>query len=255
MKLFYRKIEGTGTPIIVLHGLFGSSKNWITNAKLLSQYGPVYLPDARNHGDSPHANDHRLDDMIEDLKEFIESENLLKPILIGHSMGGLVAGIFAIRYPNLLSKLLVIDISPRSYEVRYENEFAALNMDVSNYPSRQEIDSDMAKILPDPFIRQFLQMNLERTELGYRWKLNISGIQKSRQALTVELQEEEKYTGESIFIIGEISEYITEADYTKIRKHFPNAKLEIVKDGDHYLHYKKNQEFISILNSHLPKYT
>ncbi len=251
MKLFFRKVEGSGNPIIILHGLFGSSKNWLTNAKKISDYGTIYLPDARNHGDSPHTETHDLQGMVDDLKELILAEGISKPTIIGHSMGGLVAGLFSIQNPDLIEKLIVIDIAPRSYEIHYKQEFDALNMDVSKYNSRQDIDQDMERILPDPFIRQFLQMNLEKVEEGYRWKLNVKGIQNSRKALNFELSDNEKFQGKTMFILGEKSEYIREDDLAKIKMHFPNAKIEKVKDGDHYLHYKKQEEFLKVVTGFL----
>ncbi|HMZ64584.1 MAG TPA: alpha/beta fold hydrolase, partial [Leptospiraceae bacterium] len=172
MKLFFREFTGNGRPLIIIHGLFGSSKNWITNAKELSKLAHVYTIDVRNHGDSPHTNTHTIQDLVSDLKEFIEANNIDKPILLGHSMGGLNSLLFALTYPDLIHSLIVVDIVPKSYPIKYEKEFQALTMDVSNYESRQALDEDMREKLPDTFIRQFLQMNLEKTETGYRWKLN-----------------------------------------------------------------------------------
>jgi pimeloyl-ACP methyl ester carboxylesterase len=252
MKLFFRKVEGNNkNPIIILHGLFGSSKNWLTNAKKISDLGSIYLPDARNHGDSPHADTHDLQGMVDDLKEMILAENISQPTIIGHSMGGLVAGLFSIQNPKDVGGLIIIDIAPRSYEVHYEKEFEALNMDVSQYNSRQDIDRDMEKILPDPFIRQFLQMNLEKVEVGYKWKLNVKGIQNSRKTLLFELEGHETFQGKTLFILGEKSDYIREEDLRKIKKHFPEAKIHTIKDADHYLHYKKQDEFLKVVRDFL----
>jgi esterase len=245
MKLHYREIAGIGPPILILHGLFGSSKNWITNGKELSSYGPVYLLDLRNHGDSPHSPDHFLKDMVEDVKEFIDEHSLGSPVLLGHSMGGLVAMLFAHFYPQIPSKLVVVDIAPRSYELKYHQEFAALKLDAQNYTSRQDIDKDMTLVLENSFIRQFLQMNLERLpQGGYRWKLNVDGIFHSREAFRWEVETSSQYVGESLFVFGEKSEYIQESDLSLIRTYFPHSHIRYVPDAGHYLHYTHASEFL-----------
>lgn len=246
MKLYYREIAGIGNPILVLHGLFGSSKNWITNGKELSSLGHVYLLDLRNHGDSPHSSSHKLIDMVDDLKEFLELHSISNPVLLGHSMGGLVSMLFALLYPQLVYKLIVVDIAPKSYKLNYKQEFAALKMDVSHYKSREEIDRDMEKILPDSFIRKFLQMNLERLESGgYRWKLNVQGLENSRSALEWNVPENAQFSNEVLFVFGENSDYVSDLDTGLIYKFFPNSHIKFIPNAGHYLHYTHSSEFLS----------
>ncbi|EMY25231.1 alpha/beta hydrolase family protein [Leptospira interrogans serovar Australis str. 200703203] len=168
-------------PIIVLHGLFGSSKNWLSVGDFLSQYADVYLLDLRNHGDSPHSSEHSIASMVEDIEVWVTKQKLEKPVILGHSMGGLVSMGFALKNPNILSLLFIEDIAPRNYPFHYESELLCLRTDVSSFKSRQEIDSALTKILPNAFIRNFLEMNLERLENngGYRWKLNVEGVANS----------------------------------------------------------------------------
>jgi esterase len=248
MKLFYREFPGKGNPLIIIHGLFGSSKNWITNAKELSNFAHVYAIDVRNHGDSPHNTSHSIHDLVADLKEFIIDHGIQNPIILGHSMGGLNALLFALTYPEIIDSLVVVDIAPRSYEVNYENEFRALSMDVSHFESRQAIDEEMKKVLPDSFIRQFLQMNLDKTETGYRWKVNVETLKNSRNALSLNLTDTMNFAKKALFVLGENSEYIRQSDKNLILKFFPAAQIKSIDNAGHYLHYTHAKEFLKIVS-------
>ncbi len=243
MKLFFRDLGGFGKPLVVMHGLFGSSKNWISNGKALTSIRRVFLLDLRNHGDSPHSNSHTLNDMVEDLNEFVDSLSEI-PDIMGHSMGGMVSTMFSLKYPNKLEKLIAIDIAPRTYPVRFGLEFEALELDVSGFLSREEIDKKMASILPDPFIRQFLQMNLEKSETGYRWKLNVKALKEGRSALTFNSEFLPPFLGRSLFIMGGRSEYIVPDDHRVIQNLFPNSKIYTIPEAGHYLHYLNAEEFL-----------
>jgi esterase len=245
MSLFYREYgEDQKQSLIIIHGLFGSSKNWITNAKELSEHIKVYSIDVRNHGESFHTDTHKMEDLIEDLKNFIEEKNIQKPILLGHSMGGLNVMYFSLKYPELVSKLIVLDIAPKNYDVDYEKEFSCLNMDVSKFESRTELDFEMAKLYDDKFIRQFLQMNLEKAEKGYVWKLNVKTLQNSKQALHFNLENLQAIQNDALFILGSASEYIEKNDEIKIKNFFPNSKTKIIENAGHYLHFTHQKEFI-----------
>lgn len=253
MKLNYKEFDNrelpTDTTFIIQHGLFGSSKNWISNAKELSKLGKVYTLDLRNHGDSPHSKDHSLESMSSDLLEFIQTHEINKPVVIGHSMGGLVGMHFAFANPTLLKGLVVVDIAPRPYTYDYKNELDALRIDVSHKNSRQEIDREMSKILADPFIRQFLQMNLEKLEQGYKWKVNVDALVNSSLRFSHEdVQYENQYLGKTLFIIGEKSEYVKQKDLELIKEKFPHSIVEIIKNANHYLHYFHSKEFIEIVS-------
>lgn len=247
MELNYREFgENRNISFIILHGLFGSSKNWITNAKELSGIGKVYTIDFRNHGDSPHSQDHTLESMVNDVKEFIYTHKIKKPILIGHSMGGLVAMQYAFMNSEDLKYLVVVDIAPRPYSFNYTSEFKALQIDVSHFLSRQKIDREMEKFLPDAFIRQFLQMNLEKLESGYKWKINVDALIASTFS-EKDVFLNSKYKGKTLFIRGEKSDYVTEEDLVLIKKRFPNATIRTIPNANHYLHYFHSKEFVQII--------
>ncbi len=249
MKLFYREFSGEPKPLIIIHGLFGSSKNWITNAKELSKFAHVYAIDVRNHGESPHSSSHLISDLVADLKEFILEHNLENPILLGHSMGGLNALLFALTYPDMIHSLIVLDIAPRSYAINYEAEFKALSMDVSHFESRQAIDGEMKKVLPDTFIRQFLQMNLDKLDIGYKWKLNVDTLKNARTALNLDLVDTMHFAKKTLFILGGESEYIKPEDKSLIGKFFSNSRIETIQGAGHYLHYTHSKEFLQIASS------
>ncbi|MBM9545618.1 alpha/beta fold hydrolase [Leptospira sp. 201903074] len=238
--------------IIILHGLFGSSKNWVTVAKFLSAYGSVYTLDQRNHGDSPHSEDHSIKLMSEDLEEFLLDHQIQNPILLGHSMGGLVAMYFDFTHPGVLKELIIQDIAPRSYPFVYENEIASMSFPLVGFSSRTDIDLEMAKYLPDTFIRQFLQMSLERLDTGeYRWKLNVAGLNAARRVFDHPYPNQISSDTKTLFIIGGSSEYITDADQSLIRETFSHLTMVNIPGGGHYIHFTHQKEYLEILSKEL----
>jgi Predicted hydrolases or acyltransferases (alpha/beta hydrolase superfamily) len=155
MKLFYRQ-SGAGQPLIILHGLFGSSDNWFTLAKVFAERFTVYLVDQRNHGQSPHESEHTYQALVEDLKEFIISNKIQEPIIVGHSMGGKTAMNFAVKYPTMLSKLIVVDIIPKRYPIHHDHILEGLEaIDLTKLTSRTEADTILSQFVPEPDVRSF----------------------------------------------------------------------------------------------------
>lgn len=236
--------------IIILHGLFGSSKNWVTVAKFLSNFGSVYTVDQRNHGDSPHAAEHSIRLMSEDLEEFILDRQIKNPILLGHSMGGLVAMYFDFTHPGVLNALVVQDIAPRSYPFAYDQEIQSMSFPLEGFTSRTQIDTEMAKFLPDTFIRQFLQMSLERLDSGeYRWKLNVEGLNQARRVFDHPFPEKISSDTKTLFILGGSSDYIKDTDETLIQDTFSHLTMESILGGGHYIHYTHQTEYLEILKN------
>lgn len=245
MKLFFRDMGGEGRPIIILHGVLGSSKNWITAGKNLSVSGHVFALDQRNHGDSPHSDSHTLDDLVGDLDEWISDHSARLPVLVGHSMGGLVAMAFALRYPDKISGILVVDIAPKAYRETNRDEFAAISVDVSQAKNRSEIDAKMKAFVPDATVRQFLQMNLESLNSGgYRWKIPVEVLKKADFSDGMDsLLLMRSYSGPALFILGGKSPYVSGEDFPAIKKFFPSAKIEVLPDADHWLHFSAAADF------------
>ena len=242
MLLFSRDFGGDGVGIILLHGMFGSSKNWVRVGQFLSSYGRCYALDLRNHGESPHAESHSLYDLIDDLREWVDAHRMHRPILVGHSMGGLAAMGYSLANAAEVRALVVVDIAPKRYVPSHAREFDALRLDVTSFSSRQEIDDRMAEIISDPSVRRFLQMNIERTETGFRWKINVNALERST-VLTDVPSLRGQYRGMVLFVAGDRSGYVDESDHATIRRYFPNARIVTISGGDHWLHYSAAEEF------------
>ncbi|TGN21146.1 alpha/beta fold hydrolase [Leptospira idonii] len=247
-KFYEKQSEAAKHDFIILHGLFGSSKNWVTVSKVLSEFGNVYSLDLRNHGDSPHSEDHSIKLMSDDLGEFIADHKIVNPVVLGHSMGGLVTMHYDLHHPGNLRAILIQDVAPRHYPFIYDKEVASMSIPIEHAKSRNEIDSLMAKLLPDTFIRQFLQMSLERKQDGgYYWKLNLPVIAKSRKMFEDAFGTEQISETPGLFLIGGDSPYFTEQDEGLVSRMFPKAKKHFISGGGHYIHFTHANEFLQTL--------
>ncbi|MCB1200092.1 MAG: alpha/beta fold hydrolase [Leptospiraceae bacterium] len=253
MAQLYKRVQGGGEhKLIILHGLFGSSKNWISVASALKFDGQIISLDARNHGQSFHAESHTLDDMVNDLRNFIVEEGIKKVTLLGHSMGGLTAMVYALKYPQEIEKLIVVDIAPRSYTVDYREEFEALQLDLTNFQSRKQIDEQLQGIVDDLRVRQFLQTNIERNEKGYYWVLNVPVLKNADYRGKFEFHAEgRKFPSAALFIKGGKSKFINDQDLQTIKQLFPAAEIKTLPEGDHWLHYSDFENFINSTNEFL----
>jgi esterase len=258
MQLFFRK-SGSGKPLVILHGLYGSSDNWMSIGRTLSESFEVYIPDQRNHGRSPHSERHDYRSMREDLLELVNDEGLERVILLGHSMGGKTAMCFAANHPDRVGGLIVADIAPRSYRDTWRNE--ALNhfhilqamkeVDFSNVSSLRDIDGQLAGSIKSQRIRAFLMKNIDRPAQGrYSWKLNldvlISELDNIMDGINESCFDHSAPVGEfpALFIRGGKSNYIADADMDFIKKLFPAARLATIPDAGHWLHAEKPKVFI-----------
>ena len=244
MNLFYREI-GEGRPIIILHGLFGSSDNWLSIAKILSEDNKVYSVDQRNHGQSPHDSEFNYSAMANDLKEFLSNHQIENPIVIGHSMGGKVAMQFAVENPQMLEKVVIVDISPKSYPVHHDTILEGLgSLDLSEIKSRGDADKQLSEYVPDVGTRQFLLKNLARTPQGFEWKINFPVIRDNIEIIGYGLDDAAVFEKETLFINGRNSDYIKEEDSELIYRHFPKAKLKTIENAGHWVHAEQPEEFL-----------
>ena len=244
---------GAPGPVVILHGLFGSSRNWTGAAKEIAKFSDVYCLDQRNHGDSPHTDSHTLLDLREDLHDWMQEHQIERPLIIGHSMGGMAAMAFALKYPQELGGLVVVDIAPRDYPPHHQKEFEALSLDVSQCASRSDVDARMSEIIDDRMVRQFLQMNLERLEsdrAGYRWKLNVPALKAAThtEGLTDMNEHDGRYDGPTLFLRGGDSDYIREADFARIQELFPQAEIQTIAGHGHWLHYTAGEQFLKAVH-------
>ncbi|GAB2492185.1 MAG: alpha/beta fold hydrolase [Cytophagales bacterium] len=244
MKLNFRKI-GSGKPLVILHGLFGSLDNWFSIARELEKHYTLYLVDQRNHGDSPHSDQWNYQVMVEDLKELLDDEGLEKIYLMGHSMGGKTAMFFASAFPERVEKLIVADIAPRYYPIHHQTILEGLNsIDLKETKSRKEADDQLAEYIQELGIRQFLLKSLGRNSEGFVWKINLPVITKNIEEVGKALPEEAKYAGPTLFLGGSNSNYIKQSDLTDLEKHFPNYELEFVANAGHWLHAERPEAVI-----------
>lgn len=247
MKLFYREV-GQGQPIVILHGIFGSSDNWLTQARMLSSTYHVFSLDLRNHGLSPHDDAFDYPVMVADLDEFISAHQLKDPIIIGHSMGGKVVMNYAIAHPDKLQKLIVTDISPKPYNLEHYVILDGLKaIPIDTITSRGEADNVLAGFVPEPDVRQFLLKNLQRKpEGGFTWKINLPVIGKHLSKIGYDLQFEGKFEKPTLFIRGAKSNYVRDEDLERIKEVFPKAELQTLDTG-HWVQAEKPQEFVDVV--------
>lgn len=259
MELFYRK-SGSGEPIVILHGLYGSSDNWMTQAKILSEHFEVYLIDQRNHGQSPHADSHTYTDMVNDLHDFLHQQDIKNPILIGHSMGGKVVMRYALEHPNEINKVIVVDIAPKDYssfsnygKVTSDHEYILQSLQKINLESlktRKQITDELKKYFGEEQLIMFLLKNIKRADGGvFQWIMNIDVLQADLQHIMQGFTNVNTSCDHpALFIKGEKSPYIDEDDMFVIRKYFPNAELVTIPKAGHWLHYEQPELLIKTLH-------
>jgi esterase len=247
MELFYREL-GHGQPIIMLHGIFGSSDNWLTPSRLLSSHFHTYALDLRNHGRSLHGDAFDYPAMVEDVLEFIETNQIKDPIVMGHSMGGKVAMNLAVGHPDKLQKLIVVDIAPKPYSMEDYVILQGLNaIEIDKITTREEADEALTSFVPESDVRQFLLKNLQRKpEGGFKWKLNLPVITENIGNIGLPLQFEGTFEKPSLFVRGSRSNYIKDQDVDLIRKIFPAATIETLDTG-HWVPAEKPKEFVEVV--------
>ncbi len=252
MELNYKRM-GSGESLIILHGLFGSLDNWMTLAKILSEDFEVFIVDQRNHGQSPHNNEFNYDAMADDLYEFINTHQIVDPIVLGHSMGGKTAMQFAMNYPTKLSKLIVVDIAPKSYPVHHRGIIdGLLSLDFNKIKSRGEADKILSTHIEEASTRQFLLKNLywvEKSKLA--WRFNLPVINQKIEIIGEGLQNISVFEKPTLFIRGELSNYIIESDYKNILEIFPNSTIETISNSGHWVHAENPTEFLTFVTSFL----
>jgi esterase len=243
MNLFFRE-SGEGKPLVILHGLFGSSDNWYTLAKTFSQQYKVYLVDQRNHGQSPHSDEFNYKLLAEDLEEFLVSHAVADPIVIGHSMGGKTAMNLAVKRPDMIDTLIVVDIVPKSYPVHHDHILDGLNaVDLKKLASRTEADQILSKFIPEIDVRQFLLKNLSRSSAGgFEWKINLAAIDTHLEEIGAGMQYPGQFEKPTLFIKGARSNYYSEGDEALISSIFPNVKFSVLDTG-HWVQAEKPVEF------------
>ena len=256
MELFYRK-SGKGPPVVILHGLYGSSDNWMTIARFLEKDFELFIPDQRNHGRSPHSDEFNYSLLSQDVVDFFQKQKIEMATLIGHSMGGKVAMHVARRSPEIISSLILVDIAPKNYYAESDAESlvhisileALQKLYLPSIKSREEADHLLSFDLKDEKLRSFLLKNLKKTPEGkYEWLLNLTSIKEnfseiSEGFLMSEWKNIEIKGFPVLFIKGEKSNYICKEDLPVIKRVFPAADIIEIAETGHWLHAEKPEEF------------
>jgi len=266
MQLYVQRL-GKGHPFIILHGLYGSGDNWLTVAKSLSGSCEVFLVDQRNHGRSPHADQHNYPLLATDLLEMMDSFGLGKAVILGHSMGGKAAMWFAARNPSRVSRLIIADISPGSYlddtldtshsSFHLQVMESMLAVDFTKVNGLGDIDRQLENDVPDKQLRQFLLKNIGKEPgSGFFWRLNLPILLRSLANLSTGLEsflESGKIINQFpvLFIRGENSHYIDEPDVALIRKLFPNAQIVTIRNAGHWLHAEQPAAVVAVIRKQL----
>ena len=248
LPLIIRELGGAGAPLVVLHGLLGSSRNWQSAGVALAERGHrVLAPDLRNHGSSPWADDCSYAALALDVIALLDGLSLGPVHLVGHSMGGKVAMRLVMERPDLVARLTIVDIAPRAYSDRIRVEFAAMSaLDLAAVKSRKDAEEKLVTQVSEWGMRQFILTNLGQDAKGHwRWTVN-------REALTHSLPEilgnslavGEVWDGPTRFLRGGKSNYIRDEDFAAIRAHFPQAEVVTLPDSGHNPHFEARAGFV-----------
>lgn len=255
-KRLHSQVLGKGRPLLILHGFLGMSDNWKTlGSKYAEANFEVHLIDQRNHGKSFWSPDFDYGVLAKDLKEYMNDHRLKKAAILGHSMGGKTAMQFACSFSEKTEKLIVADIAPKYYPPHHQEIIDGLNtLDFDVIKSRGDADDLLKESISNRGVRQFLLKNLywvQKGRLGLRFNLNI--LSEKMNEIGENISATDQYTGPTLFLRGDRSEYIVEGDLAEIRKHFPRAILETVSNAGHWLHAENPEQFfaksLSFLNS------
>lgn len=258
MNLFFRNF-GSGKPLIIIHGLFGSSDNWMPFGKKFAENGfEVFAIDLRNHGRSPHSDEFSYSILKDDINNFLIHHNIKKPDIIGHSLGGKLTMDFALSYPDLLNKIIIVDISLRKYFPTSQQSLLVESMKSlhpENFKTLKEIDNKLSEKIPEKSIRNFIIKNLYKNEKqSFSWKINLEVLLKNSGEMLMDFNNKNTFKKPSLFIRGGNSDYISEEDIPKLKYHFPNYRFITIEGATHWVHADKPREFIETVLGFLGSY-
>jgi pimeloyl-ACP methyl ester carboxylesterase len=251
-EIYYRKFGDIGPNLIIIHGLFGSSDSWQSLAKSFADTFQVYTVDLRNHGKSFHSEAFSYSLMAEDLFGFWADEILEPCFWLGHSLGGKTVIQLAHLYPEVVAKMVVIDIANKKYARRHEDYFnAMLSLDLTQIENRNQAEQKLLDLIPDWKIRQFLLKNLRRDRgEGYHWKFNLRVLNKHYDEILDKIEFEKIYT-DTLFIRGGLSDYVTDDDFESIQASFDNPKIVTIAEASHWVHVDQSTQLIKEVKNFL----
>jgi len=252
MDLHY-EVQGAGAPLIILHGLFGSSENWSSISRRLAPRFRVYVVDQRNHGRSPHSIEMNFAVMAEDVHRLMCDQSIEGAFLLGHSMGGKTAMQLALTHPTSVRKLVVADIAPGPYAPRHDKILQGmLALDLTRFETRSQMESSLAPWVSDIATRRFLLKNVMREPAGgFRWKLGLQEINQNYSRLNSAVPANGRFDQPTLFVRGETSDYLLESDLAEIRFLFPQAILKTIAGAGHWLHTDHPEAFVRLIEEFL----
>tara|TARA_B100000902_G_C27280351_1_gene901370 strand:- start:637 stop:1407 length:771 start_codon:yes stop_codon:yes gene_type:complete len=248
MKLF-SIVLGKGPAIIILHGLFGEGKNWLSIAKVLQSNFEVHLLDQRNHGQSFHHTHHDYSVLAQDVHQYVKNKSISCFSLIGHSMGGKVAMSFACLYPDYINKLIIVDISPKLYKDNYVKLFSGLKTVLIKSKSRKEATQILMDYVDDSIVVNFLLKGLYFDEQDSpKLKFNVDNLEMNIDKMLSFPVFQNTFEDVVYFLSGSKSNYINPQDSRDISKLFSIYEIITIKDAGHWVHFDQKENFLSTIN-------
>jgi len=253
LPLHVREYGDTGQPVVLLHGLFGSSANWGSIARELGERYRVIVPDLRNHGQSPHTDEMDYPAMAGDLWALCDRLHVERPLLIGHSMGGKVVMQAALTQPGRPAGIAAVDIAPVAYAHDFSRILDGIEaIDLATLPDRKQADRDLKAYVPEPGVRAFLLQNLVRTDGGWGWRVNLPVLRSAMRTITgFDVPPDGHFEGPAYFIHGALSHYVQPGYEPVIRALFPRAALCKVQDAGHWVYAEQRDGFMRCLRRFL----
>ena len=243
--------EHSGVPVLIVHGLFGSGRNWGVIARRLAETRPLIAVDMRNHGDSPRFPTQGYADMAGDLAEVIAAHGGRADVL-GHSMGGKAAMVLALTHPERVRRLIVADIAPVAYGHSQSHHIAAMRaLDLTGLRARSEADRRLAETVPDAALRAFFLQSLDLKSDPPRWKLNLDVLEAEMPRIVGWPEITGRYDGPALFLSGALSDYVRPEHRATISALFPRARLARIPGAGHWLHADKPREFEAAIQTWL----
>jgi pimeloyl-ACP methyl ester carboxylesterase len=247
------QITGEGPPLIILHGLLGSARNWSGIARELQEFRQSHALNLRNHGTSPWAGSMDYESMAGDVASYMERHGLPRCDVLGHSMGGKVAMRLALTRPGRVRRLIVVDIAPVSYtHESFSSYIAAMRrIDLDQVTRRADVDAALADSIPDTNLRAFLQQNLINQDGKFQWRANLPAIAANLPALLAFPANETPFSGPASFLAGERSDYIRPRDEPILRHYFPAARIIEIADTGHWPHADRPDRVVALIRQAL----
>jgi esterase len=245
--------KGPTPPLLIVHGLFGSARNWGVIARRMAADRDVFAVDMRNHGDSPHLPDHGYPEMAADLAEVIRAHGGRADVM-GHSMGGKAAMVLALSAPELVDRLIVADIAPVAYTHDQTRHIDAMRgLDLTGLTARSDADQRLAATIDEASLRAFFLQSLDLKSHPPRWRLNLDVLEAEMPKIVGWPDPSWQFDGPVLFLTGAESSYVRHEHRAAIRALFPNARFAKIPGTGHWLHAEKPREFEQTLRVFLTR--